>query len=382
MSALFQINSKRSQISTLLTQGRLIEAALVLEEAIEIAERHSLDDEIPDLLSSASAVWSAAGESRKALNALLRIRDSYSQNIGVDLEGKIQEQSFNLMFKESPDLDLLEARVRDMEQLNQSNGDTFRGVLCDMRNSLFSARGMWAEALAEKETQWANRDTDSSCEVCTLAGLVADSLDASDRDKAESWIEKMRLETPNLLSCRSNMCIVECDFALCYLTAMEAERAAEKADELFRQMSGKNFNSTNLRVRAWLLNDRFGDPLAPTHPAHELLTRRTKRPKTLAEKRSYAILSADFRLASLRYAAGCMVVDDSYYKCRQETRVTPMTRLSDELDIRVKRARRAINRIRQSARALDQAFRCTWRMERVKEREERLDSIIATFTQT
>jgi hypothetical protein len=347
---------------------------------VEIAERHELEDEIPVLLHTASYLWYIADENRKALNALLRIRDAHTIGIDVELESKIQNTSFSLVYDENPDLDSLQERVEALDRLSRSNSDSFRGLVCNLRNSLFTGQGMWQEALKEKEVVWANRETALECETCALSGLVTDSLDAKDREKAEFWMHKMRNSLPKRVGCELNMRNAESRFALYLGLANDAEKAAEAHGLLVRTASSpkRQARSLELRIRAHLLNDQLGDPLDPLHPAYQLITGQKKRSTTLSRRFGYDLLVADFRLACLRYACGFRPLDDLYYNDGNETCIAPPRLSVAEISRRLQRVQRGLNRTQISAAALDHAFRCSWRIQEIKDREQRVHTIITS----
>src|SRR4051794_16886258 len=110
MNVLYQIGSKWSEWQGLFRLGRYGESVRVLESALNLAERYELISEIPRLLLCIAASFQAAGDNKKALSALLRIRDIGGNYVDCYLESHIQRLAFFVMLEECSGLGDLEGR--------------------------------------------------------------------------------------------------------------------------------------------------------------------------------------------------------------------------------------------------------------------------------
>jgi hypothetical protein len=374
MITVFEVERLKQEALSFWLEGRMLEAALGIEQALTVAKRHDLRNDLPNLLWLSSSFWKSADEPGKALDALLTLRESYQDVIDVDLEAAIQSSTFAILYSENPDLESLEERVRVLEDLSKSNGDSCRGEVLAFRNAIYSGRGMWAQALAEKEAQWTNRDTAGACYDCQLSDLVNDSIDAGDGDKAGFWCEQLKDKNPRSASCMVRKLSAEIDFALAYASINEAIAISK---ELYERYGAHDFARTsvsNLRIRCLLLDITMGDPSHPLHPARQILLRHRKACKTHAEKFTRGLLICDYRLACLRYAAGCAPRED-LFRNEIEARDISGGLGPTETAKRTQKMQTALDRTKAIAAWLDSAFRCSWRRKEIDSRTSKVAAI-------
>ena len=83
------------------------------------------------------------------------------------------------------------------------------------------------------------------------------------------------------------------------------------------------------------------------------------------------LLIGDFRLATVRFAAGMKPAEDTWYKFPQSFESVRAPMKPGDFQRRVFRTRKAYAVAFRWAKALD-TFECNWRQEQVKKRGERL----------
>jgi tetratricopeptide (TPR) repeat protein len=237
MSVYDQIEQHRADGIALYRRGRFAEAALAYERAFELAERSAGNELAAGILTQLAIVRKAAGDDRGSMAAVLKIRECYPNAVAVKVEAHIQKVSFGLIYDERPDVQSLEERISQLEDLSRSNGDSFRSGVYQMRAQLFAAQGLYDLALQESEAAWSNRRTGGECEVCGLSRLVEATVDAGDRAKSEIWLGELAGQPFRPETCRGKQLLAESAFSLRFGSVAEATRASRLLFEHIEHMS-------------------------------------------------------------------------------------------------------------------------------------------------
>jgi hypothetical protein len=91
------------------------------------------------------------------------------------------------------------------------------------------------------------------------------------------------------------------------------------------------------------------------------------------------LLRIDYRLACLRYSVNIEPVDDFWYQFSQDFSTFTPNYDMNEIYFRIKKVVQAINYAKILANDLDERFKCTFRMEEILKREERLNEITSNL---
>jgi hypothetical protein len=306
--------------------------------------------------------------------ALLKIKDSDPSPITAKLETNILEASFDIRYEERPDLESLELTIGEIEVLSRSNGDSFRGTVFRLRAILMSARGMWEEAVKDHEARWSNRETDGICEVCGLSDLLDACVEAGDREKSDLWLGELRKHNTDGFTCKTRSYKAQWLYSMRYGSLSDSSKLSKLLYEAAEHSSGPSswMSGRARRVRSLLLERKLGDPLDRRHPALRLMRVRIPREGNMEETFNWKLLVADYRLASLRFAAGFAPTNDLFYNdATQKSAITAVM----PSPLRSKRARAtllALDRAEPFARFLDRAFQCSWRSDEINERKDRV----------
>jgi hypothetical protein len=134
-----------------------------------------------------------------------------------------------------------------------------------------------------------------------------------------------------------------------------------------------------LSVRNFLLQQRYGDPLLPNHPALIMLASHSLRDKTVFAVYERSRLFLDYRLAALRFAVGIEAVDDYAYAKKQTISKGRLILGLTDVQDRILRTRRAGEKALRAAQYLDDCFRCEWRRNQIQQRLERLEEIAGSI---
>ena len=130
-----------------------------------------------------------------------------------------------------------------------------------------------------------------------------------------------------------------------------------------------------LTARVNLLDRAAGDPAARHHPARQELRRRSVARHDVSLRYSARLMYLDYRLASLRYAAGVQPVDDFYHN-HPETSTARLTPSDPVLFAeRLGKARTATRWALTYAEKVDALLQCDWRKREVHARTNRIDEI-------
>ena len=154
-------------------------------------------------------------------------------------------------------------------------------------------------------------------------------------------------------------------------TAWDAARRALE-DDLVGTQSVWNSSARHFLARLVLLIRPDDDPEDRFHPARALLRQKPE------SKRYWGRLStvADFRLASVRFAAGVPSCDDYYY--RQPQTLPAHINPPDPVDFtrRVQRARLALAHLQRKSDLLDRQYECVWHGDEARARMQHLEEIL------
>jgi hypothetical protein len=185
-----------------------------------------------------------------------------------------------------------------------------------------------------------------------------------------------------LNQCRILQRIAEASFALWEQRYSDVDSSLRALEQQLEGTQGANWwtRYSELSVRYFLLQQRYGDPLNPKHPALIMLASHSQRDKTVFAVYERFRLFLDYRLAALRFAVGIEPVDDYAYAKKQT--ISNGTPLLGRLAVqdRILRTRRAGKKALREAQYLDDCFRCEWRRNQIQQRLERLEEIADSIT--
>lgn len=369
----------QAQAATRRNQER--QAAFLYEQA----RRHAIDSGQAARAFSIGArtarSWGFAGDYRRELTILLELLYDIPDTADPwDVyDTKYQHFWYQLISKADPDLDQIAACARELDSLCVSLGEPdSRDIPCRAA-SILREQGKFAEALAQLEIAWSRQNAHGIYlgEIASRAAIAA--LRLGRRSEAQRWLSHVSSDywTDDA---RVRSAYVRLLIAIYDNNMREARAALLGADDAMRGVERPLFAAQmiELEVAALLLDQRFGDPLGPSHPAGQRLAEFPDSELSIPASAYYwHIGTIILRLAGLRYAAGIMPVDDLYYRKPHRIRPSSAARLPADLRRRADAAWQACDNAKPVVAQLDRSFRCSWRQEQIRAFRSRIDEIAA-----
>ncbi len=358
--------------------GQDREAALLREQARQIALQHGAPEQAFYSGTWAALSWDHAGEPLRALHLLAELlADVPSEAAATDL-GLARKRVFEISLYYNPRLGSLVRKLEELERIGRECSWPSRADLYMLRSEILSKQGLVSDALEQLELGWPKQKFPGLSKfVFAVAGIDL-NLRLGRRPAADRWCQLLGRTETNLLESRlaSHKACVE--LSLWDQTPFKAEAHARDMEDTASglQNSDEERSVLALRVRTLLLDPSRGDPLNARHPARRrLATRLSGKPEmeTFYERR---LLFGDYRLSALRWLVDIPPVDDLYYTRPQD--VPDRIEVTDrsELQRRVTHVRRAYRSALIRAADLDERWECDWRQKQVKGRLERLEEIV------
>ncbi len=268
------------------------------------------------------------------------------------------------------------ARLKGLEGFAASHPNVPPGDVPQLYALLAEASADWVEAVRYYEQAWTVHDEQNpGYNKSSKAYGAVEALLRLGRDaEAARWLELLRQTDQDSSIWRMLLHLGQALLALFRGGPRSEWDSARRAleDDVLGTQSVFNSNVRHLLARLHLLLRPDEDPEDRFHPARDLLRQKPER------KRNWNRLStvADFRLASVRFAAGVPPCDDVYYREPQvlPARINP----PDPVDFarRVHRARLALAHLQKESDILDRLYECVWYGDEARARKARLEAIV------
>jgi hypothetical protein len=361
-------------------EGRYLEAGLKFLEAA--ASAHAVGDWTKVMLWKAVAfqvLGKAGARGRRRLELLIDIR-----RLMWEFPSKVPENlntNFRALVAESYFFHLLDYRpnLADLERALEGLGELSRPHWLWARSRLLRARGLNDEARLLLEAAWVDRDTINQHQPVIALDAFYINLVSGRRSDAIGWLSvaKRELASTPCPNCETN--ILRADVELALASQATEPRVLGLVNRFTHHRATVQYyvdTADFVEVRANLRFISNGDPGIPSHPSFGLLSRRGPGDEGMLRLQERMLVSLDYRIASLRYTAGILPVDDTYYWTPQDL-ASVAVRNDDEFALRLKKTQIAIRLARVWAEAVDGCLATDWRKTEVDAREERVAQIIS-----
>jgi hypothetical protein len=356
--------------------SRMAEAALLYRRAASAAL------EIGDRIAwFKNMAWAAdasflKGDTQVSLSMLLEARQSEPEDASPREAWMARKLLFYISLSTRPERARLEQLLTDL----RSYANTHRsaaGDLLSLEGVLFHFCGDYRTALARFEAAWQAYDVNSGEIKSSSPYVAADCcLELGQLSACKDWIAALDQCLDSVTTRWSAEITLRLALAegrpfatllshlRTYTNRATGLQRADVADKLAR-----------LIARIHLLDPHAGDPAADFHPSRAELRRPPSDRQCVHGRYDAHLLHLDYRLASLRHAAGIPAVDDLYYYQPQQApvRLTPVD--PDQFQGRLHRARAAAKSTLRYARHLDTLLECDYRQREVQARSERIEEI-------
>ncbi len=376
MSAIFQL---RQDARRFYRSGKKQEAILAWRHAA--LEARKLGDEVDWYIC---IVWAAvaaieAGDYRQALGLVLEARMEEPPDRPTYESWLLQKLRFSQLMATRPYRKELEDQLGVLLEI----AATWNAPKADLQNvaaQIHEARGNWEAMLKKYEAGWMMDERNRGLiKEDHGNGAIRACLALRRVEETRDWIHAIEI-VPTSFHAERRVYVARYRFQLHLMTGGDWETT----QRLIREWAdiGMTVDPYIERdqvveglVRAHLLDPHGGDPLRPSHPAHQYLRRRRSSLWDLHTNYERRRLLLDYRLAALRHTAGISAVDDRYYTNPQQ--LPPSLSLADQdaFACRLHKARAALRWTRALARHLDEMLECDWRQKELDERQERIDEI-------
>jgi hypothetical protein len=355
------------------------EAALLYEQALQLAIRHQLPTSAFTSAIYAAYCWQAAGDPIRALNALADALHDIPATADPSDVFQARLVALWLISRGDGKLASLEKRLLQLERMANEDDRLPQRAPFYVRMSLLMERGRWPEALEAIELAWSRPRRGFDYEDYTLAFWAVDlNLRLRRRPEAGRWCELLEKEKmhsgpeglPAFYISMISLALWDQRPRQARALSRHLEEAVIGIDGLFLQEWGK----ASL-VRSLLLDVSLGDPCHAQHLARLLLLRRPTGQQSSGLRYHWQVLLLDYRIAALRYAVGMAPVDDRFYTRHQRVPRWLSRPRRIEGRQRLAKVRRTGKVALQLAQRQDERFQCEWRQQQVWERLERADEI-------
>ncbi len=359
--------------------GRCGEAAWLGEQACRLARQH---DELEWAFNAgwfAAQNWYAAGHPLRALALLMEILADVPPETAPSDVFAARTRALEVRRCWLPARDTLQSSLVELDQMVAADPSLPASDVHKMRSDVLDASGQWPASRQQQELAWARFGNYGFYKYLFAEDGVRINLRLNDREAAGRWCQLLG-ETETHVPCsRVAWYGAQTMLALWDGRSVRAETATATMEDEAAGLQNPFWEqrATAMRVRSLLLEPAHGDPAAAHHPARQRLFRRLKGKPEVYMKHERRLLSADYRLACVRYAAGMAPVDDLWYQHPQRLPDGPPPDSADFRQ-RVRLAIRAHDRAMTYSKYLDGCFDCDWREREIQDRQSRLEAIVAT----
>jgi hypothetical protein len=363
----------------LFRKNRCYDAAVLFQQARQIAKEYSLSQEAATAGVWAAISWHGASHPLKAYSLLLDILSTADTDLDIMDRWRARKRVFCISISYSPELDKLERNLEKLRLFQQEYPELPIADLHQNTGDLLRSQGRWQEALAEYELAWSEYNDCGYLKFWKASSAGFCNLRLGKPDSAQRWCDRLGETETDWPSSRIAWYNLQGNLALYQENWHQAEQHAIQAEKKADLVQEYEFAipALDLRVRTLLLQPDLGDPADTNHPARFRLRQRFSGKIDVYNKYNQALLLADYRLASIRYSAGVLPVDDYWYRQPQQVPSYWLSGFQEaDFQLRKQLARRGINRAMVQAKYLDNCFRCTWRQAEVQQRFERLEQLI------
>jgi len=369
--------------------GRYKESALLHEQAYRYAREFQMLKESFDAGVWSAIAWEHHGNSLRALDLLMELLQAIPADVSEYDVYLVRKYCLVIVFKYNPELSKLTEKLNELEAMVRGNSDLPQADVPNLRGELMYQQGRFEEALEQAELAWSKYNERGFLKSDIAEEAIRFNLQLSRVEAAKHWYDLMLVieqESTNdqreLNQCRILQRIAEASFALWEQRYSDVDSSLRALEQQLEGTQGANWwtRYSELSVRYFLLQQRYGDPLNPKHPALIMLASHSQRDKTVFAVYERFRLFLDYRLAALRFAVGIEPVDDYAYAKKQT--ISNGTPLLGRLAVqdRILRTRRAGKKALREAQYLDDCFRCEWRRNQIHQRLERLEEIADSIT--
>jgi len=367
------------EANELYTKNRSYDAAVLFEQARQIAKEYGQSQEAATAGVWAAISWHGAYHPLKAYNLLIDILSTADTDLDIIDRWLARKRVFCISRDYSPELDKLERNLEKLRLFQQEYPELPIADIHQDTGDLLESQGRWQEALAEYELAWSEFDENGYVKFTKASYAGFCNLRLGKPDSAQRWCDLLGETETDWPSSRIAWYCIQANLALYQGNWHKAEQhaiQAEKKADLVQEYECA-IPALDLRVRTLLLQPDLGDPADTNHPARFRLRQPFSGKIDVYNKYNKALLLADYRLACIRYSAGVLPVDDYWYRQPQQVpSCLPSGFQEADFRRREQLARRGINRAMVQAKYLDNCFRCTWRQAEVQQRFERLKELL------
>jgi hypothetical protein len=359
------------------------QAAFLYEQARRLAADNGSEARAFSAGVKAAKTWSYAGDYRRGLTILLGLlyeipetadsRDVY--------DAKDLHYSYLVELMEAPGVDDILACGAELQGMCVSLGEPDSRDILDRSGRLLRMQGRWAEALTQFEIAWSRQDAGGVYLGAFAAWAAVMALRLGQRRDAQRWLRHIASDDwPD--NARVRAANVRLLIALFDNDPSAARHALLNFDDAMLAVERARYsaNATEPMAAAMMLDQRFGDPLADTHP---IARRLADFPQSEIEQPlgAYSWHRANLfrQLAGMRYAAGIKPVDDYYYRKPHNLRRRAATRLAGDMPQRASAARNTCDEAMAMAARLDKKFGCSWRQQETQSVRGRIDEIAVLY---
>lgn len=360
------------------TKGRFHDAAVVREQALRIAQEYKMENEIYSGRVWSAHYWEMAGNPNRAMSLLIDARSNEPIRALAHDKWVARKRILEIgFFQIQPDIVLARKRLDDLIKFHQANRQLPLHDLPNIYGKFFFSQGDWRQSLEKLEVSWTKWDGSGYVKWEIAVKASVSCLHLARLQEAQEWCRLLELTERHLVGSRLGLHFLTSTIALYCGKYEQAIRAAERAEQVADTVQYFFRANVNfLRVRTFLLNIDYGDPILENHPSRFRLAQELRKRHFWNEKFERLKLLVDYRLATVRYVVGMQPVDDLWYQQQQIIPTQLPTHFDyDDYNMRVFRTKRAIRRATQFARWIDESLQCDFRVAIFQERAKRLNEI-------
>ncbi len=360
------------------SNGRYVDGALLHEQSYHIARGHGMLALAFELGRRAASCWGIAGELDRKLAILLEILRSPPPDVLAADIFYARASMYEFFVYDKPNLKRAERTLDELERMVLADPTLPHANVPYLRAELRELQGRYAEALELLETSWMEHSPHAYAKYQWALYATRINLRLGRHVAAERWCEILGVTNIGDARSRANWHLMRGHVALfensvneAYQRSMDAEDAAAGV-----QSAESEQRALDLRIRALLLDPSRGDPNSRHHPARKLMARRRAHQTQIDMLFDWKLLRIDYRLATVRHAAGIDPVDDLWYSRAQK--VSAQIRVVDRTDLlqRARHVRRAAAFARRYAEQVDGCLESEFRGHEVQARLDRLNEIL------
>jgi hypothetical protein len=357
--------------------GRSREAAILYEQARTMEKQHGRMVRAFDATVQAADSWRQTDEYVRALGLLIESLREVPPGVDSGSLYWARNRAFIISLRGDPRIERLYTLLDEIDKMPLGDPSLPQGDLQYLKGLLLTKQGRWEKSIEQMELGWAKYDGSGILQHNLPFYNVTSCLRMEQRLKAEVFCsllhdtdQRVPLSRVRWNWARCMLALWDGDITQIKLRAKDLENASAGMQDLWIRA-----NNTEVQVRSLLLDQSLDDPENKFHPARTRIREFRFKRQDIDAVYQWRLLKADYRLASVRYAAGMLPVVDMWYRKPHNLSSCGLKVSRDAFVKRIQRARQTYASAMHQAQFLDQRFACDWRRQEVLSHQDRLKEI-------